>query len=151
VKNARSFGSSAAAGVCLAALVVLCALPAACKRKSTPPPQWGQTEFIAPATPAEQTYTVRARVVSLPSETSQYLQVHHEAIPDFVGGSGEVVGMEEMTMPFPWMHPLIDLAVLKPGDVVAITFEVRYKADPRSLVTKIEKLPAETTLNFDKR
>jgi len=128
--------------------VVLSSFLTGCKRRPEAPRRWGQTEFIVPATPAEHTYVVRGRVVSLPSETSQYLQVHHEAIPDFVGSGGDTVGMEEMTMPFPWMHKSVDLGVLKPGDVVAITFEVRYKADPRSLVTGIETLPPGTALNF---
>ena len=58
--------------VCLfALLIILCAAPLGC-RKAAPPA----------LAPADQTYTVRARIVGKPSETS-YLQLHHEAIADF--------------------------------------------------------------------
>jgi len=98
---------------------------------------------------ADQTYIVRARIIELPDRaTRTALQVHHEVIPSFVGKTGEVTGMKEMIMEFPTvglqaMPP--DLAV---NDAVEMTFEVRWKSDPRTLVTLIRQLPAETVLNL---
>jgi hypothetical protein len=71
-----------------------------------------------------------------------YLQAHHETIPDFVGRSGSVTGMPEMIMEFPALRKGIDLSPFSVGDAVRITFEVRWKSDPRTLVTSIQVLPS---------
>ncbi len=51
--------------------------------------------------------------------------------------------MEFPTVGLQAMPP--DLAV---NDAVEMTFEVRWKSDPRTLVTLIRQLPAETVLNL---
>ncbi len=105
------------------------------------------SQFIPAATtpkgPAENTYAVRGVIVALPGPNTakQYLQVHHEAIPEFVGRSGTVTGMKEMIMDFPDLASGEVVRGIKVGDAVRFTFEVRWKSTPRTLVTKIEKLP----------
>jgi hypothetical protein len=108
----------------------------------------GKMEIIAPTTPAEHVYTTRAVVTRLPASGGLYFEAHHEEIPDFVGRDGTVTGMKEMIMDFPTMHPSVDLGALKVGEKVAITFEVRYKSEPRSVITKIERLGADVTLSL---
>lgn len=106
-------------------------------------------QFIPQATKpdgaAENTYTTRGVIVALPGPNTakQYLQIHHEAIPEFVGRSGTVTGMKEMIMDFPDVAPGEVVRGIKVGDAVRFTFEVRWKSTPRTLVTKIEKLPPE--------
>jgi hypothetical protein len=108
----------------------------------------GRMTVISPTTPAEYTYTTRGEITGLPGSGSLYVQVHHEAIADFANRSGEVVGMKEMIMDMPNATPDVDIKALKMGDKVAMTFEVRYKSDPRMVITKFELLPAETVLNL---
>lgn len=142
---------------CPAALVTtLLALAtlAACER--TPPPSpplaLGKISVVTPTTPAEQTYTTRGRVEGLPASGRLYFEIHHEEIPEFVGKDGTVTGMHEMIMDMPSFSPEAaqQLQSLQIGDVVAMTFEVRYASDPRSLVTRLEKLAQETPLKLGK-
>jgi hypothetical protein len=97
--------------------------------------------------PADHTYTVRGRVERLPG-TEGPLAVCHEAIPDFVGRDGRVVGMGSMTMDFEHIATDVSLEGIGVGDAIAMTFEVRWKSEPRTLVTKIEKLPHGTELKL---
>jgi len=116
----------------------------------TPAP--AQSEGGAPnanAPEAQQSYTVRGRVISLPSSNGkQPFEIHHEEIPGFVGKSGAVVGMKEMIMPFPDLAPGVTLDGLAAGDLVEFVFEVRWNAPPRTLVTRISKLPADAVLKL---
>lgn len=103
----------------------------------------------AASSPADQTYTVRGRVVELADPTTNHsLQIHHERIPTFVGKSGEVTGMKEMVMEFAWLAPKALPADLAVGDAIEMTFEVRWKSEPRTLVTKVMRLPPDTVLNL---
>ena len=96
-----------------------------------------------------QVYTVRGRVMSLPSSNGKQLfEIHHEEIAGFVGKSGKVVGMKEMIMPFPDLAPGITLDGLAAGDPVEFVFEVRWDAPPRTLITRISKLPSDVVLNL---
>jgi hypothetical protein len=56
--------------------------------------------------------------------------------------------MKEMIMDMPNAIPDVKLDELAIGDKVSMTFEVRYKTDPRMVITKIEKLPADTAMNL---
>ena len=99
--------------------------------------------------PADQVYTVRGRITSLPQPAKPLseLMMLHEPIPPFVGKDGAVVGMDSMEMPFTPAKSL-SLQGLATGDVVEFTFEVRWKARPFSRVTRITKLPAGTELRL---
>ncbi|MBS0196590.1 MAG: copper-binding protein [Planctomycetes bacterium] len=104
-----------------------------------------------PSNGADQSYTVRAIVDALPSgDVRQSLSLHHEAIPSFVGKSGTVTGMKEMIMPFQDIAPGVSLAGIAVGDPVEVDFEVRWNQPPRTLVTRIAKLPPGTKLNLSK-
>jgi len=101
------------------------------------------------STPADASYTVRGRIDGLPTPDGKgYLHIHHEDIPDFKGRDGSVTGMKEMSMDFLGVAPSVDLSQLNVGDPIEFTFEVRWKSDPRSLVTKIHKLPPDAKLNL---
>lgn len=124
------------------ALLAAAALAAAagCARQAAPP---------AGEAAADGTYTVRAELVRLPAAPGGELYLRHESIPDFRDSKGETVGMASMTMPFSAPADL-DLAGYAAGDRVAATFEVRWKAAKMPLrVTRLEKLPAGTALEFD--
>lgn len=82
-----------------------------------------------PEAVAGDTYTVRGKVVQvLEPPVGPEVQIAHEAIPDFVGRDGEVVGMAPMTMPFPAGDD-VDLSGLEPGTPVEFTFRVDWGAD----------------------
>lgn len=95
----------------------------------------------------EATYTVRGRVVRLPSPPLGYLVVHHAPIPNFVNRLGKEVGMEEMEMDFAWVASGA-LDGISPGDPVELTFEVRWRGEPPTLVTKAVKLGSDEPLGI---
>lgn len=100
-------------------------------------------------TPADATYTVRGRIEGLPTpDGKSYLHIHHEDIPEFKGRDGVVSGMQEMSMDFLGVASSVDLSQINVGDAVEFTFEVRWKGDPRSLVTSVKKLPPDTKLKL---
>ena len=113
-----------------------------------------------PETPASTnpTYTVRGEVVSLPGIEGDALKLHHERIPTFANKDGKVgkdsqgkPGMKPMTMPF-GKSPGVSYEGLKVGDKVSVVFEVNWAAerpDQRIVITKVEKLAADTTLDFE--
>jgi len=95
-------------------------------------------------------YTVRGEIVSLPGPGGRgAFDVRHEAIPDFRSSDGEVVGMGSMTMPFPLAEGL-SLDGFAVGDKIEFTLEVNWdpEATPPQRVTRVQKLPAETDLDF---
>jgi hypothetical protein len=100
-----------------------------------------------PATPADQTYTLRAQVTGLPTP-KQALRLHHEAIPTFVDQDGKTIGMEEMEMEFPFLAPAAKLDAIALNDKVEATMEIRWKSKPRYQLTTIRKLPQDTQLNI---
>lgn len=128
--------------------------PASAQTSSAPGRVAPEAQFIpqgtTPQGDVEQTYTTRGVIMALPgpNRAKQYLQIHHEEIPEFVGRSGSVVGMKEMIMDFPDVASGEVVRGLKVGDAVRFTFEVRWKGTPRTLVTKIEKLATEEKLNL---
>lgn len=154
--------------VCIAACVIGTLGLASCDQKASTAPNGstsGNAESGAPShgaeskfipqgtTPrgeVEQTYTTRGVIMALPgpNTTKQYLQIHHEEIPSFVGRSGNVVGMKEMIMDFPDVASGEIVRGLKVGDAIRFTFEVRWKGTPRTLVTSIEKLPGGEELDL---
>lgn len=96
-----------------------------------------------------QVYEVRGQVTALPdpSDPLSNLRLRHEAVADFVGMDGEVVGMESMNMPFPVAEGL-SLEGLEVGDPVTFTLEVDWDGDPAYRVTRIERLPEGTELDW---
>ena len=122
------------------AAVFLALLVAAC----------GTQDAAAPPGPPDQSYTVRGVVVALPTEGARvaYLSLRHEAIPEFVGREGDVVGMDSMTMPFALADPAL-AAGLAPGDEVEATLEIRWEADEPATLTRVEPLPAGAELDFE--
>lgn len=104
----------------------------------------------APATSAEiETYESRGVVVRVPDPADPLsdLVIRHEAIDDFRGIDGEVVGMRSMSMPFP-VAPGVDLTAIEPGSKVAFTLEVEWEGEPPYRVVRIEELPADAELEF---
>lgn len=112
-------------------------LVAACDRKRP-----------APGTPPDQTYTIRAQVTALPDPPKHALRLHHEAIPGFIGSDGKVEGMEEMEMEFPFLAPSASLTGIAVNDLIEATMEIRWKAEPRFLLTTIHKLPPGTRITI---
>lgn len=98
---------------------------------------------------AVETYAMRGEIVRLPSPPSPEIAIRHEAVPDFRDENGKVVGMEAMTMPF-GLAPGVDIAGLAPGDKVAFTLEMRWKATSDIVrISRLEKLPADTRLSWE--
>lgn len=125
---------------CLLAAVAIAGTTSACAPTAAPAP--------ADAA-ADATYTVRAEIVRLPAAPGGELYLRHESIPDFRNSKGAEVGMMSMTMPF-GAPAALDLAGFAAGDRVAATFEVRWSAPKMPLrVTRLERLPAGTALEFD--
>jgi hypothetical protein len=120
-----------------AALAVLLCVLTACARKDS-----------APTTPPDQTYRIRGQVTALPNPPKQALRLHHEAIPDFIGADGKVQGMDEMEMEFPYLAPSARLDSIALNDAVEATMEIRWKSQPRFVLTSIRKLPTGTHLSI---
>lgn len=91
------------------------------------------------------TYTVRGKIAALPvaGDARTELMIHHEPINDYQNSKGEVVGMSSMVMPFAPADG-VSLQGLAVGDIVTFTF------GPGIEIQSIEKLPADTELNFGK-
>ncbi|MEM8781867.1 MAG: copper-binding protein [Planctomycetota bacterium] len=126
---------------CFAAGLLSAAMSLAACGPTDPPA--AATPGIDLADPDTQAYDVRGVIATLPDpgNPASDLNIRHEEIPDFVGASGEVVGMKEMTMPFP-LAPGVTLEGLAVGDPVAFTFAVNWESEgsrPWEL-TKIEKM-----------
>ena len=77
----------------------------------------------------------------------QEVEIHHEAIPDFVDYRGEKAGMMAMVMPFGLADGL-DLGDIAVGDKVEFTLAVDWDRKPSGYLTRIRKLPADTTLSL---
>lgn len=92
------------------------------------------------------TYTVRALVENLPNQGSG-LYLTHEAIDNWVGRSGKIVGMSTMTMPFP-MAEDVSLEGIEPGDKIEVQLHVDWEADLPIRITGLRELPRDTELDF---
>jgi Cu/Ag efflux protein CusF len=138
----------AAASLMLAAVVILSlALPlAGCRDAGSGPPT-----SAAPARPADHVYTSRGEVAMLPGTSpTATLQIHHEPIDDFVNPDGHK-GMASMTMPM-LMAPGVSLEGLAVGDKVEFDMAVWHRPGTTTVetfrVTRVRKLPPDTTLRF---
>jgi|CXWL01.1.fsa_nt_gi Cu/Ag efflux protein CusF len=134
-------------------LAVLACLALACgERRDTPGSASTASATPTPAvaqkrTPAEQTYVLRGRLARLPQpgDSTREITVAHDAIPDFKGSNGNVVGMDAMTMPFE-VAPEVSLDGLAAGDAVEMRLELRWASSSPALIAAITKLPADTKL-----
>lgn len=107
---------------------------------------------------AEQSYVVRGEITQMPADGPPPLdlKIHHEHIPEFIGGTGTihdngdgVMGMKSMIMPFPLVDPDIDLSAFGVGDKVRFTLEVKWNAGiPTYRISAIDPLPPETKLDY---
>lgn len=113
------------------ALALVTALAASCAKKEAE-----QAEVMR--------YQVRGQVDAMQEGK---LYVFHEAIPEFVGRSGEVVGMDSMQMPF-GVGSGVDTSDIAVGDKVKMTVEVRFDADPPLTIVELSELPADTALEL---
>lgn len=98
----------------------------------------------AEPTSPDGTYTVRGQVGDV-GETS--LAVHHEAIPEFVNREGEPSGMASMSMMF-HRPASVPIEGIETGDLVELTFDVRWNGDHTLTLTAIEELPEDTVLEL---
>ena len=93
------------------------------------------------------TYTVRGRVVQLPSQGSG-LYLEHEAIDNYVARSGKVEGMSSMTMPFP-VGKDVSLGGIQTDDIVEVQLHIDWSDEDRPVeITAIRELPRDTQLEF---
>lgn len=100
-------------------------------------------------TGAGRTYTVRGQVRQLPdpNNPANGLYLNHEAIDDFVGRDGEVVGMDPMTMSFP-VDEKVPLEGIGVGDVIEFRLHVDWGAGTEAEIVEIRELPPGTKLDF---
>jgi Cu/Ag efflux protein CusF len=94
-------------------------------------------------------YTVRGQVRQLPDPATpgSSLYLSHEAIDDWMSRSGEVEGMDPMTMPFE-VADGVSLEGIEPADYIEFTLHVDWDADTPVTITRIRELPADTKLVF---
>lgn len=128
-----------------AAFVAVTPSVGGCDRAERPIAQPG------PSRPAEKVYTTRGEIRMLPGRSrASELVIHHEAIDDFVNPGGSK-GMNSMEMPM-LVGPGVSLEGLAVGDKVELDLAVWYGPEFKSLETfrlsRLRKLPAETTLHF---
>lgn len=140
----------------LASFLVGIAALAGCERADSPAPtasNGGGTpldSLVAQYGEPVKTYVVRGEVERLPDpdRAGTDFVVHHEAIDEFVGHTGEVVGMSSMTMPFTLADGLELPEGLKPGDKVTLHIAQWIKPLFRNVTFKVERLPDDTELTF---
>ncbi|UYV12202.1 MAG: hypothetical protein NCW75_12990 [Phycisphaera sp.] len=97
-------------------------------------------------------YTTQGRVYSVvtPESPASEFKIHHEAIPNFVNGQGEVVGMNSHPMSFPRVAEGIDVQPLEVGQPVRFTFDVTWgESSPTWVITELELLPDDTRFAFE--
>lgn len=100
--------------------------------------------------PDPAVYTVRGvvRQIRQVGDGKTQLSILHEAIPDFVGIKGDVVGMKSMTMPFT-VADSVDLTDIEPGSRVEIELSVDWQRIEPALITTIEFLTEDVDLSFE--
>ncbi len=114
-------------------------------------PSGSSPESAREASEADQTYTARGEITAVPDGTGgagDHLRIRHEAIPDFVGYDGDVVGMASMTMPFPAADD-VETDDLEVGDKIEFTFEMDWDGSPPYQIVELRRLPPDTELDFD--
>jgi len=94
-------------------------------------------------------YQVRGEVESLPDadRPMDWIALRHEAIPDFIGLTGDPDPMPAMTMRFP-VADGVDVSSVSAGDKVAFDLEIDWGSGDPARVLAITLLPAETELDF---
>jgi hypothetical protein len=100
-----------------------------------------------------RSYVVRGQITTVfeaVPDRPRELEIHHEAIPEFINYSGKQVGMAAMTMPFR-VRKGLDLARLAVGDKVEFTMAVDWERKPPGQITAILELPADTPLSFESK
>jgi hypothetical protein len=109
----------------------------------------GAGDAVTTEAPPAAVYAVRGEVVDVPEpgQPMSWIALHHEAIPGFVGITGEPEPMHSMTMRFP-VADGVDLASLGAGDKVAFDLEIDWNAGDPARVLAVAPLPAETELDF---
>lgn len=105
-------------------------------------------EAASAAPQAAREYLVKGLVNSVAADGRE-IQIHHEAVPEFVGIDGQPEPMDSMTMPFPVADPALVRGIAA-GDRVSFTFRVDWDGKQPLAVTRLEKLPPETRLAFEK-
>lgn len=87
-------------------------------------------------------YEVRGvvRSVSGPEVREPWLEIRHEAIPEFEGPDGDVEGMPAMSMEFKLAEGL-SAAELAPGDRILFRLEIDWNAPRPARIVAFEKLP----------
>jgi len=99
---------------------------------------------------------ILGEIAAMPIEgdPSSELRIYHEHIPTFrtkqgtiFVNNGGVPGMNAMEMPFPPADGL-SLDGLAVGDKIRFTFAVNWGGERAWEVTKIEKLPADTVIDY---
>ena len=93
-------------------------------------------------------YTVRGQVKYVAPDRTE-IELHHEAIPEFINLQGERVGMPSMSMPFVVARPEL-LDALPVGAKVEVTFEVHAGARA-GVIVAAEPLPPDTPLALSGR
>lgn len=93
-----------------------------------------------------RSYTLRGEVTQPPSPSGE-LYLRHEAIDDWTSRSGQVEGMDSMTMPFA-IDQGVSLEGLQAGDKVEATLNVDWEADLPVKITQLRELPPDTKLDF---
>jgi Cu/Ag efflux protein CusF len=97
---------------------------------------------------ADGHYHARGVVAAISGSGSDAeLAIHHEAIAHFKDRDGHATTMASMTMIFGLAEPAAQ-AGLRVGDKLAFEFDLRWNARPVLLITKLEKLPADTPLTL---
>ena len=96
-----------------------------------------------------RTYTVRGQVTQLPDPANPGtgLYLNHEAIDQFMGRDGEVVGMDPMTMSFQ-VDEKVPLQDIQVGDVIEFDLHVDWGAETEAEIVRIRELPPGTKLQF---
>lgn len=93
-------------------------------------------------------YHVRGLVKEVSGEGAEArASIHHEALPTFKDRDGKVVGMEAMEMIF-GLAPGVSPAQLTAGDKVAIDFDLHWSKNPPIVITRAQRLPADTVLQL---
>lgn len=85
-------------------------------------------------------YQVRGVVRAIGADS---LHIRHEAIPDFRDLSGEVVGMEAMSMDFA-LGSGVSTDGLAPGDQIEFTLRIDWDAERPAQITALAVLSPQT-------
>lgn len=119
----------------VAVLALTPALTVACGRHTVEPSGTDAPQAV---------YQVRGVVRAVAEDG---LQIRHEAIPGFRDASGEMVGMQAMSMDFA-LAPGVSSEGLQPGDKVVIALRVDWDVAQPAQIDSVEILPADTALEF---